>query len=87
MSKPKLHFAYANSYPTGVYRQFFERLNDRFDIQALDMHAHNPRYPVSDCWPLLVDEYIAELTARYTCLLYTSPSPRDATLSRMPSSA
>ena len=26
-------------------------------------------------------------TYRYTCLLYTSPSPRDATLSRMPSSA
>ena len=25
--------------------------------------------------------------APYTCLLYTSPSPRDATLSRMPSSA
>ena len=25
--------------------------------------------------------------SRYTCLLYTSPSPRDATLSRMPSSA
>ena len=24
---------------------------------------------------------------RLTCLLYTSPSPRDATLSRMPSSA
>ena len=25
--------------------------------------------------------------ALFTCLLYTSPSPRDATLSRMPSSA
>ena len=25
--------------------------------------------------------------AKDTCLLYTSPSPRDATLSRMPSSA
>ena len=25
--------------------------------------------------------------AEYHCLLYTSPSPRDATLSRMPSSA
>ena len=24
---------------------------------------------------------------QYPCLLYTSPSPRDATLSRMPSSA
>ena len=27
------------------------------------------------------------LTVITTCLLYTSPSPRDATLSRMPSSA
>ena len=27
------------------------------------------------------------LDTMYDCLLYTSPSPRDATLSRMPSSA
>ena len=27
------------------------------------------------------------LASTYACLLYTSPSPRDATLSRMPSSA
>ena len=30
---------------------------------------------------------VVEGTAGNTCLLYTSPSPRDATLSRMPSSA
>ena len=30
---------------------------------------------------------IVELGLVYDCLLYTSPSPRDATLSRMPSSA
>ncbi|KQQ40380.1 alpha/beta hydrolase [Duganella sp. Leaf126] len=66
MSKPKLHFAHANSYPAGVYRQLLERLALQFDIGALDMHAHNPHYPVSDCWPHLVDEYIAELVARYT---------------------
>ena len=29
----------------------------------------------------------ARKLAQKTCLLYTSPSPRDATLSRMPSSA
>ena len=29
----------------------------------------------------------AVLYSGYACLLYTSPSPRDATLSRMPSSA
>ena len=28
-----------------------------------------------------------EVSGPFTCLLYTSPSPRDATLSRMPSSA
>ena len=27
------------------------------------------------------------VTVGYTCLLYTSPSPRDMTISRMPSSA
>ena len=31
--------------------------------------------------------YSVELASHYDCLLYTSPSPRDATLSRMPSSA
>jgi pimeloyl-ACP methyl ester carboxylesterase len=65
VSKPKLHFAHANSYPAGVYRQFFARLSGHFEIQSLDMHAHNPQYPVSDGWPHLVDEYIAELSSRY----------------------
>ena len=34
------------------------------------------------------ESHIEGITALYNdCLLYTSPSPRDATLSRMPSSA
>ena len=33
------------------------------------------------------DGDISEYEANVACLLYTSPSPRDATLSRMPSSA
>ena len=32
-------------------------------------------------------EVVYDVNKRYPCLLYTSPSPRDATLSRMPSSA
>ena len=32
-------------------------------------------------------ELLIDNIHHYTCLLYTSPSPRDATLSRMPSSA
>ena len=36
---------------------------------------------VGNARPLVVFDVL------YSCLLYTSPSPRDATLSRMPSSA
>ena len=34
-----------------------------------------------------LDRPLLEWHIKSTCLLYTSPSPRDATLSRMPSSA
>ena len=38
-------------------------------------------------WKITNWSYESLLTDRKDCLLYTSPSPRDATLSRMPSSA
>ena len=45
----------------------------------------------SDYQTLIKDETLftigGEPVMYYGCLLYTSPSPRDATLSRMPSSA
>ena len=37
-------------------------------------------------WGLDSDEEVDDALS-YSCLLYTSPSPRDATLSRMPSYA
>ena len=46
-------------------------------INANDERPHFGSRPLS----LSLDEGL------YNCLLYTSPSPRDATLSRMPSSA
>jgi pimeloyl-ACP methyl ester carboxylesterase len=66
MTKPKIHFSHANSYPAGTYRQFFQHLGEHFELQALDMHAHNPAYPVEDGWAFLVKELIAELESRYT---------------------
>ena len=35
----------------------------------------------------IIDEVLDAVAETQSCLLYTSPSPRDATLSRMPSSA
>ena len=37
--------------------------------------------------PVSSEEQIPANEAAYTCLLYTSPSPRDLSTSRMPSSA
>lgn len=65
MTQPILHFVRANSYPAGTYRVFFDHLRTHCDVQALPMHAHNPRYPVRNGWHALTLELIDALTARY----------------------
>jgi pimeloyl-ACP methyl ester carboxylesterase len=65
MTRPIIHFIHANSYPAGTYRVFFEELKKNYDVQALEMHAHNPEYPVTNGWAALTCELIDELTARY----------------------
>ena len=57
---------------------------------ASTMLAWNARPPDPEIWgPKWREEWFKRMdhTPAYICLLYTSPSPRDATLSRMPSSA
>lgn len=66
MTLPQLHFAHANSYPAGTYRKLFGLLGQHYHVQALDMHAHDPDYPVSTGWPELVREYIDDLERRYS---------------------
>ena len=47
--------------------------------------AHDNNLPVN-VWTVNDEDDMLKMI-EYGCLLYTSPSPRDATLSRMPSSA
>ena len=58
------------------------------DLRALGFHVDsNARpAPAAEATPVL-DALDAAIARAGGCLLYTSPSPRDATLSRMPSSA
>jgi pimeloyl-ACP methyl ester carboxylesterase len=65
MTQPIIHFVHANSFPADTYRIFFDHLRDRYQIHALAMHAHNPKYPVKDGWHALMLELIDELSARY----------------------
>jgi pimeloyl-ACP methyl ester carboxylesterase len=65
MTRPILHFAHANSFPAETYRVFFNHLRNHYDVNALPMHAHNPKYPVKNGWHALMLELIDELTLRY----------------------
>jgi len=65
MSFPILHFAHANSYPAGTYGMFFEQLRQHYDVRALPLHAHDPRYPVDDGWRKLGNELVDVLEKNY----------------------
>jgi pimeloyl-ACP methyl ester carboxylesterase len=65
MHRPILHFAHANSFPSGTYRVLFDRLSHHYDVQALDLHAHDPAFPVTDGWHALARELVDELTSRH----------------------
>ena len=58
------------------FQKFAEEINN--EKVTYDLIVSNP--------PFYNEDYITTNPSR-NCLLYTSPSPRDATLSRMPSSA
>ena len=54
-----------------------------------DTH-HRYAQVIAEAGARVIDDHgmlVAEVAGLEVCLLYTSPSPRDATLSRMPSSA
>jgi len=63
MTQPLLHFTHGNSYPAGTYRQLLDALRADFDVRSVDMIGHDPAFPVTDNWHLLVDELIAQLEA------------------------
>ena len=55
-------------------------INEQLRMYGVEVHYLPRKY-------LTENTIIREVIQSKFCLLYTSPSPRDATLSRMPSSA
>ena len=60
-------------------------MRDRIRLMGIDTPESRTRNLAEKSWGLAAKHRLIELLE--DCLLYTSPSPRDATLSRMPSSA
>ena len=80
--KPDCRIQKVDSY-TGRYRDMYLCDNEMQLLTAMEDHDYT-------CWLDPDGVFLPIVKTRYrlkTCLLYTSPSPRDATLSRMPSSA
>ena len=68
---------------TGNYTDDLRIANEAHGVVLRSPYAHAKIKSISTTTAKSLDGVLGV----YTCLLYTSPSPRDATLSRMPSSA
>ena len=65
MNKPIIHFAHANGFPAKTYTRLFAYLKDDYEINYLERHAHNPKFPVANGWERLRDELREEIEKRY----------------------
>ncbi|MBA2606633.1 MAG: alpha/beta hydrolase, partial [Acidobacteria bacterium] len=45
MLKEIIHFAHANGFPAKTYSKLFSYLEEDFEINYLEQHAHNPKFP------------------------------------------
>ena len=100
MNDPKLD--YKNEFPVELVNPDispYKKSNTGIDyVITLDSGLSGPHVFISSivhgnepCGALAIDWFLKNdyrpLSGKLTCLLYTSPSPRDRTRSRMPSSA
>lgn len=63
--RPILHFSHANGFPAPCYRKLFSHLERNFGIGYIERIGHDPRYPVTDGWPHLVEELLQRIERDY----------------------
>ncbi len=60
----QVFFAHANGFPSATYGKLFAALAPDYQVQHLQQHGHDPRFPVNDNWGNLVDELLHHLQAQ-----------------------
>ncbi|MSQ71544.1 MAG: alpha/beta hydrolase [Betaproteobacteria bacterium] len=61
MTADIIQFSHGNGFPAGSYRKLFSLLRPDFEIRAIDTFGHDPRHPVTEGWPHLVDELVEDI--------------------------
>ncbi|MNM87299.1 Alpha/beta hydrolase family protein [compost metagenome] len=56
-----IFFAHANGFPSATYGKLFDVLQPDYRVRHLEMHGHDPRFPVNANWGNLVDELLHHL--------------------------
>lgn len=64
--RPTIFFTHANGFPSPCYQQFFKHLSDEYEVKSLDIAGHDPRYPVTNNWPYLVEEVIHAIKTQHS---------------------
>src|SRR5262245_28282326 len=65
MARDIIHFSHANGFPARSYDKLLGDLSRDFAIGWIDMLGHDPRYPVTDGWPYLVEQLIDHVARHY----------------------
>ena len=61
-----LFFAHATGFPSPSYAPFFEALQQQgYATDCIEKIAHNPKYPITNNWPYLVDELENAITRKH----------------------
>lgn len=58
-----LVFAHGNGIPRPVYQKMLIGLSHRFVATGVDRFGHDPRFPVTDSWPRLLDQLRTHIDA------------------------
>lgn len=66
MQLPSLHFAPANGFHGLGYGEVFNPLAKKINFASLHLPGHNPNFAVTNNWPLLRDELLANVAANFS---------------------
>jgi pimeloyl-ACP methyl ester carboxylesterase len=60
-----IHFSHANGFPASIYRTIFAELADDYEVRHIERIGHDPRYPVTQDWPHLVEQLLDDIGRTY----------------------